>query len=80
MLTPEYVKAIEEWLTWWNFHSKTISSSGVEQRLEFLEKAVRGCLVILSGLTYEVERVDLGKERAERARAERRLVLPVSFR
>jgi hypothetical protein len=76
MLSPEYVKAIEEWLTYYNEHATQTQGRGVEQRLQFLEKAVRGCFIILSGLTYEVERVDIGKGRA----SERRLVLPVSFR
>lgn len=78
-LTPAYVKQIEEWLQWYNWNASQIEKQGVEQRLEFLEKGIRGAFIILAGLTYEVERVDIGKERAERARAERQIILPVRF-
>jgi hypothetical protein len=77
MLTPEYVTAIEDWLKWYNEHYKTAEAGGVEQQTKFAMKALRGVFIILAGLTTEVERVDIGKEAAERARANRSpLVLP----
>lgn len=82
-LSPDYVKQIEDWLKWYNYHAQQkIGSGSVEKRLEFLEKGLRGAFVILAGLTYEVERVDLGQAAADRNRSERtgRIVLPVSFR
>ena len=75
-LTPEYVTQIEDWLRWYNYQSQNKPMQGVEQRLAFLEKGLRGAFVIIAGLTYEVERVDLGKEAAGKGR----FVLPVSFR
>ena len=74
-LTPEYVTAIEEWLTWYNYHAGTASSGGVEQRLAFLEKGMRGSFIILAGLTQEVAKI------GERKDIQQRLIqLPVSFR
>jgi hypothetical protein len=76
VLSPEYVTAIEDWLKWYNEHHNVVKGGSLERRVEFIEKGIKGAFIILAGLTYEVERVDLGKKAA----GERRLVLPVSFR
>lgn len=74
-LTPEYVKAIEDWLKWYNEHAAQTEGRGLEQRIAFLEKGLRGSFIILAGLTQELARI------GERKDAERRLLhLPVSWR
>jgi len=75
MLSPAYVKSIEDWLKWYNEHHNQLKSGPLDRRVEFLEKGIRGCFIILAGLTYEVERVDIGAQAKER-----KLILPVSFR
>ena len=82
MLTPEYVTAIEDWLKWFNEHSHRKSdlgenSRGIEQRIEFLEKGMRGAFVIMAGLTQEVERIDVGKDAAEARRALKQIIVPI---
>lgn len=74
-LTPEYVKAIEDWLKWYNEHASRMSIQGLDKRVAFLEKGLRGCFIILAGLTQETARI------GERKDAERRILqLPVEWR
>ena len=75
-LSPEYVTAIEDWLKWYNEHHNQLANASLDRKIDFCMKGIRGAFIILAGLTYEVERVDLRGKAPQRDR----LVLPVSFR
>ena len=74
MLEKEFVKTLQDWLAWYNYHSKSAENAGLENQVKFLHKAVRGLFFINAAMADELQRVSDGDKVSQN------LVLPVGVK
>ena len=75
MLSPEFVKTISDWITWYNYNRRNAEKAGVENQLAFVQKAVNGLFFVVAAMADEVARVD-GTPREEA----RKILVPIGAR
>lgn len=73
-LDRDFVRSINDWIRWYNYHRKSAENAGVVKKLEFLEKAVRGLFYVTAAMADELDRVDSGE------RTSKHLILPTGVK
>jgi hypothetical protein len=71
MLDSNFVKTLDDWITWYNYHRANASNAGVEKKLEFQHKAINGLFFVVAAMADELARID-GMPRTDKP-----LVVPV---
>jgi hypothetical protein len=73
-MEQEYIKDVQEWLKWYNWHRSMLETMPLERKVEFLLKANYGCIKLLAGLVDQALLAQEGRKAAPR------LLLPVGVR
>ncbi len=55
-MSEDFRQKLREWAKYWNYHFQ--SSSALEKRVEFLEKAVEGCMDLLSRAYEDISKLE----------------------
>lgn len=75
-LEREFVRTLNDWIQWYNYHKRSAENAGAENKLAFQAKAINGLFFVVAAMADELARVDGGSEKDGRVN----LILPVGVR
>jgi hypothetical protein len=65
-LEREFVKTLNDWITWYNYHKRSAANASVERKLEFQQKAINGLFFVVAAMADEMARIDGGSAKDDR--------------
>lgn len=73
-MESEYLKDVQDWVRWINWHRSQMSNAPLERQVEFLSKANYGAFKLIAGLIDQILIMEEGKK------AKSHLLLPVGVK